>query len=152
MDHFGPVHFPTVPRPLPIGADVHDPNSVDVSDTFYFFCSGEGRGGGGGARGGGGWVDFLLKNAKGGGGLSGEGVGRARGREGVCREFGGGGGGAKYFFSGFSKKIVQKKFALLFWPLLTTFSNILRHFTICYNNFCRFSFLTQNVTKRHQAS
>ena len=62
---------------------------------FYFFCSGEGKGepeapGGGG--------DFLWK-------IPGAGVSRvgggggARGREGVCGEFGGG-GGAKYFFFG----------------------------------------------------
>ena len=50
--------------------------SVDVSDTFYFFCSGEGKAesdapGGGGGR-------FLMKNAR---------------RGGVCQERGRGGGG-----------------------------------------------------------
>ena len=70
---------------------------VDVSDIFYFFCSGEGKGesevqgrGGGGLR-------FLLKIP--GGGSPGERRGRgARGREGVCGESGG--GGVNIFFRG----------------------------------------------------
>ena len=72
---------------------------VDVSDIFYFFPLGEGKGeseapGGGGAR------FFNGKSQEGGGGgrLRVGGRGGARGREGVCREFGG--GGAKSFFSG----------------------------------------------------
>ena len=42
---------------------------------------------------------LLLKIPGGEGGSRRRGGGRPRGREGVCREFGGG-GGAKYFFSG----------------------------------------------------
>ena len=69
---------------------------MDVSDIFYFFCSGE-RKGEFEAPGGGRGDDFLLK-------IPGRGVSRAgrgggaRGWEGVCGEFGW--GGAKYFFFG----------------------------------------------------
>ena len=63
---------------------------VDVSDIFYFSCSGEESGAPGDRDGGG--VGFLLK-IPGGGDLPGGG-GRGRGRrEGVCKEFGGIGGG-----------------------------------------------------------
>ena len=63
--------------------------SVDVSDIFYFFCSGEGKGESRRQEGGEG--RFLIENARtGGGGLPGEGGGR--GLESVCWEFGGGGG------------------------------------------------------------
>ena len=69
---------------------------VDVSD-ISFFCSEEGEGESGAPGGEG--DDFLLKIPGGGaGGPHGMG-GEARGREGVCGEFGEG-GGAKYFFSG----------------------------------------------------
>ena len=50
--------------------------------------------------GGGGGVDFLLKNARRGGGLSGEGVGGGGGEGPGGRLPGIWGGGAKYFFSG----------------------------------------------------
>ena len=70
---------------------------VDVSDIFYFFCSGGGEGGVRGAGGGGGrGADFFIENPRKGGGGSPERVGAgARGREGVCGELGnlGGGGG-----------------------------------------------------------
>ena len=71
---------------------------MDVSDIFYFFCSGEGKGESGATWGG---VGFLLKIPRG-GGVSQEGVG---GGEGAGRVSAGdlgnlGGGGAKYFFSG----------------------------------------------------
>ena len=67
---------------------------VDVSDIFYFFCSGEGKGVRGHRNGVGG-IGFLLKMP--GAGVSQERGGGPKGREGVCGEFGGG-GGAKYFF------------------------------------------------------
>ena len=57
---------------------------------LFFLLGGGGRGRAMHQEGGG--VRFLLKNARRGGGvLSGEG-GRARGREGVCGDFGRGGG------------------------------------------------------------
>ena len=64
---------------------------MDVSDIFYFF-SARRRGRGSLSRQEGGVVGFfVIENPRtGGGGLLGEGGG-ARGREGVCREFGGGG-------------------------------------------------------------
>ena len=73
---------------------------VDVSDIFYFFCSGRGKGesevpGGVGDR-------FFIENPRRGGG-GGSGWEGPRGREGVCTgELGGDfwGGGVKYFFSG----------------------------------------------------
>ena len=71
---------------------------MDVSDIFYFFCSGRGKGQSEAPGGGGGGGRFLLKIPGRGGGFQ-----RGRGREGVCGELGnlgGGGGGAKYFFSG----------------------------------------------------
>ena len=70
---------------------------VDISDIFYFFCSGEGKGVRGarkGVRG----VGFLLKITGGGARREGEGGGGPRGWEGVCGELEG--GGAKYFFPG----------------------------------------------------
>ena len=70
------------------------PNLVDVSDTFYFFCSGEGKGQSeapGGRRGG----RVSIENPRRGGGFPRKG---GNGPEGVCGEFGGGGGGAKFFF------------------------------------------------------
>ena len=69
-------------------------NLVDVSDIFYFFCSGRGKGESE-APGGGGGIGFLLKIPRG-GGIS----RRGRGREGVCGELGyfGGGGGLNIFF------------------------------------------------------
>ena len=82
-------------------------NLVDVSDIFYFFCSGKGESE---APGRGRGSVFLLKipgergggpPRRGGGGLPGEGGG-PRGLEGVCTEFGG--GGARYFFSAPKKK------------------------------------------------
>ena len=73
---------------------------VDVSDIFYFFCSGE-RKGEPEATGRVGGDRLFIENARREGGLRGErGRGCEGGREGVCREFGGIGGGAKYFFSG----------------------------------------------------
>ena len=81
------------------GATLH--SSVDVSDIFYFFCSGEGKGEGKGERdaprGG---VRFLLKNARRRGGVSRERGEGGRGSGGCLRGIWGGGGGAKYFFSG----------------------------------------------------
>ena len=66
-------------------------NSVDVSDIFYFFCSG-GQKGEFEAPGAAGGDDFLLKIPGGGG---------SPGRVGVAgRGAGELGGGAKYFFSG----------------------------------------------------
>ena len=62
---------------------------------IIFFCSGGGEGGVRGAGRGG--DDFLLKIPGGGVSRAGGGGG-VRGRERVCREFGG--RGAKYFFSG----------------------------------------------------
>ena len=66
-------------------------NLVDVSDIFYFFCLGEGKGESeapGRWRGG----RVFVENARRGGAPS------RRGREGVCGEFRG--GGPKYFFRG----------------------------------------------------
>ena len=65
------------------------PLSVDVSDIFYFFCSGEGKGG---VRVEGGRVSFFWKCRE---GLSDRRGGGRGGREGVCREFWG--RGAKFF-------------------------------------------------------
>ena len=72
---------------------------MGVSDIFYFFCSGMGKGEPEEPGGGGGRFDFLLK-IPGGWSLSEGEV--PRGREGVCGELGiFGGGGGKYFcFSG----------------------------------------------------
>ena len=61
---------------------------MDVSDIFYFFCSGEGKGdpeapGEGGGR-------FLLKSQEGGGLQDGRGRGCL---EGVCSKLGNFGGG-----------------------------------------------------------
>ena len=61
---------------------------MDVSDIFYFFCSGEGKGKSEAPGRGG--VGFLIENPKGGGSPGGVGVGC---REGVCGEFFGGAGG-----------------------------------------------------------
>ena len=69
---------------------------VDVSDIFYFFCSGrrkgesEAPGVGGGGR-------FFIENPRRGGAPEGEGP---RGREGVCSELGNGGGGGQNIFFG----------------------------------------------------
>ena len=80
-----------MPRPYLGSIDLNSPlkwslielNWVDVSDIFYFSARGEGKG---------------ESEAPGRGwGRAGRGGG-ARGREGVCAEFGG--GGTKYFFSG----------------------------------------------------
>ena len=72
---------------------------ADVSDIFYFFSAGRGKGEFE-AAGRGGGVRFFIENPTEGGGLQ-EGKG-PRGQEGGCgRELGiFGGGGAKYFFSG----------------------------------------------------
>ena len=76
---------------------LHKEVLVDVSDIFYFFGSGRGKGeseapGRGGAI----FIEFRRK----GGGFSRRGVG-PRGGEGVCGELGNfGEGGAKYFFLG----------------------------------------------------
>ena len=65
--------------------------SGDVSDIFYFFSpSGEGKGVPEAPGRGGGGAIFLWKIP--GGGSPGGWGGGARGREGVCGEFGGGGG------------------------------------------------------------
>ena len=61
-------------------------SSVDVSDIFYFFWSGESK-----VPGVGGGEGFLLKIPTG-GGVSRAGGGGSSGREGVCGEFLGGGG------------------------------------------------------------
>ena len=61
---------------------------MDVSDIFYFFCSGRGKGESEATGGGG--VDFLLKVPQGGGSPGG---GGPRGREGVCGKLGNSGGG-----------------------------------------------------------
>ena len=66
-----------------------DNNLVDVSDIFYFFRSGEEKGES--KAPGGGEGDFLWKIPEGGVSRVGGGGGGPRGREGVCREFGGGG-------------------------------------------------------------
>ena len=69
---------------------------ADVSDIFYFFLLGEGKGESE-AAGRGVGLDILLKIPEGGGGLQ---LGR-RAREGVCGELGiWGGGGLNFFFSG----------------------------------------------------
>ena len=68
---------------------------VDVSDIFYFFCSGEGRGTGATERGGG--SVFFIENPRRGGESPKWGGGR-EGRE--CLRGIWGSGGAKYFFSG----------------------------------------------------
>ena len=68
---------------------------MDVSDIFYFLCSGEGKGESD-APGRGGGVDFLLKNARGGSQERGEGEGAgwvSVGNFGV-------GGGLNIFFRG----------------------------------------------------
>ena len=67
---------------------------MDVSDIFYFSCSGEAEGGARGAGRGGGF-DFLLK-VPGEWGGSPEGEEPEAPGEGVCSELGNG-GGAKYF-------------------------------------------------------
>ena len=72
---------------------------VDVSDIFYFFCSGD-RKGESKAPGGGGGGRFLIENPRGGGGLTAGGGGGARGREGVCGKLGRGGGAKFFFFRG----------------------------------------------------
>ena len=61
---------------------------VDVSDIFLFFLLGEGEGGVRGARKGRGSV-FYCKSQEGRGVCPRGGGGEARGREGVCGEFGG---------------------------------------------------------------
>ena len=61
---------------------------MDVSDIFYSFCSGEGKGKSGGKEGG--RARFFIENLTRGGGGSPKKGGGARGREGVCGEFGGG--------------------------------------------------------------
>ena len=67
---------------------------VDVSDTFYFFCSGGGGKGSSRRRDMGKGVDFLLKIP---GGVSRK--GRAEGPGGCLRRIGEfGGGGANFFF------------------------------------------------------
>ena len=72
---------------------------MDVSDIFYFFCSGEGKGSPRcQERGGVGF--FFLKSQEGGFSQDREGGGAGRGWEGVCGEIFFFGGGAKYFFSG----------------------------------------------------
>ena len=55
---------------------------VDVSDIFYFFCSGEGKGGESEVPGEGGGDDFFIENPRGGGVLPGGGGrgGREAGR------------------------------------------------------------------------
>ena len=65
---------------------------MDVSDIFYFFCSGRGKGESGAPGAGGGSV-FYWKSQEGGGVPGGGGAGKVG-------EFLGGGGGPKYFFSG----------------------------------------------------
>ena len=60
---------------------------VDVSDIFYFFCSGEGESEVPGR----GVDQFSIENPKGGGSPKRR-SGGPRGREGICGEFGGGGG------------------------------------------------------------
>ena len=59
---------------------------MDVSDIFYFFCSGEGNWGSK-AQGGGGGGIFYGKSQEGGSPGGGGGGRGARGREGVCGEF-----------------------------------------------------------------
>ena len=76
---------------------------VDVSDIFYFFCSGEGKGESGATWGG---FGSLLKIPRRGGGLPG-GVGK--GREGVRRELGGG-GGLNFVFFGAEKALKSEHF------------------------------------------
>ena len=72
---------------------------VDVSEIFYFFCSGRGRGSP--ERQGGRGVGFFVLIIPGEGGLPGGGGRERGGREGVCRELGNwGGGGAKFCFWG----------------------------------------------------
>ena len=66
---------------------------VDVSDIFYFLCSGRGKGESEAPGGEGGGV--FIENPRRGGLQDG------RGREGVCGELGNfGGRGSKYFFWG----------------------------------------------------
>ena len=74
---------------------------MGVSDIFYFFCSGSGKGGVRGVGGGGGGGRFFIENPRrGGGGVPHEGEG-PRGLEGVCGELGDlVGVGAKSFFPG----------------------------------------------------
>ena len=72
---------------------------VDVSDRFYCFCSGRGKGESG-ATGRGGVVGLLLKIQGGGGGSPGRGGGRGVERVSAANWGIGGGGGAKYFLSG----------------------------------------------------
>ena len=68
---------------------------MDVSDIYFFFCSGAGKGESEAPGGGGGGI-FTLKIP--GGGVSRAGGGRGvRGREGVYGKFGGGG---QIFFFG----------------------------------------------------
>ena len=69
---------------------------VDVSDIFYFFCSGRGKGGSRRRRA---VADrfFIEKPRRGGGSPGQEGP---RGREGVCSELGNLGGGGQIFFFG----------------------------------------------------
>ena len=76
-----------------VGGKKRHQSLVDVSDICYSFYSGEGKGESDAPGGGG--VDFLLKNARRGGGVSGEGGGGW-----VSVGNFGRGGGAKYFFSG----------------------------------------------------
>ena len=59
---------------------------------YFLFFSARGRGEGGVRGAGGGGSDFLLKITGRGGVSRADGGRGARGREGVCREFGGGGG------------------------------------------------------------
>ena len=83
-------------------------NSVEVSDIFYFFCSGEGKGGPG--RQGAGGAGFLLKSPGGGGGSPTGGRG-ARGAGRVSVGNWGGGVEAKYFFRG--RNVHQEKAVFL---------------------------------------
>ena len=68
---------------------------MDVSDIFYFFCLGEGKGARGARKGFGG-VSILLKIPGGGGSPRRE----EGGGRGTWRVSAGSLGGAKYFFSG----------------------------------------------------
>ena len=90
-------------------------NLVDVSDIFYFFCSGEGKGEPPRRREAGG--RFFIENPRRGGGSRVGGGGGARGREGVCRELGG--WGLNIFFRG--RKARQEK---LTWAGQTSPYNI----------------------------
>ena len=112
-------------------------NLVDVSDIFYFFCSGEGgrsptrREGGGGA--------IFEWKIPGEGGLPG-GWGRGgEGPGGCLRGIGGGGWGAKYFFSG--PKCPPRKGVTLVVGIEMSFFGI----KILRSSFRYRDFLTSNV-------